>query len=259
MTDARRAWIMRQARFLSASWPKGADLQDRRERLQRFAEDAMAVADANPLDSWRCECNQVNLVPSNRCGRCGTIKTAAPSTREDGLSMYQALGRMCIERILSADANCDPPLDVLLRLEAIIRERDALKAEPSTRGKGCSYCGGAGFYAVCGKNNEAIRKQCEHCTLVEQGGVREMYATLENAPVGKAGETNGDLVARYYHWYEHDRQYALDAHAPTAPLEEALELILPLAKGYAAAHPVGRNQAYVDQACAALDAAKGKA
>ena len=24
-----------------------------------------------------CACNQVNLVPSNRCGRCGTIRPAA--------------------------------------------------------------------------------------------------------------------------------------------------------------------------------------
>ena len=33
-----------------------------------------------------------------------------------------------------------------------------------------------------------------------------------------------------------------------AKLEDALLLILPLAKGYAAEHPVGSNQVYVDQA-----------
>lgn len=35
-------------------------------------------------------------------------------------------------------------------------------------------------------------------------------------------------------------------------LREALTLILPLAKGYAAEHPVGSNQAYVNAACDVL-------
>ena len=39
-----------------------------------------------------------------------------------------------------------------------------------------------------------------------------------------------------------------------AGVREALELILPLAIGYAAEHPVGSNQAYVEQARAALAA-----
>lgn len=44
------------------------------------------------------------------------------------------------------------------------------------------------------------------------------------------------------------------ASASTAGVREALELILPLAIGYVAEHPVGSNQAYVEQARAALAA-----
>ena len=45
-----------------------------------------------------------------------------------GEHMYHALGRACIARILRADVLCEPPLDVLLRLECIISERDHLRS-----------------------------------------------------------------------------------------------------------------------------------
>lgn len=54
---------------------------------------------------------------------------------------------------------------------------------------------------------------------------------------------------------ELDNEPQADAQGvSTAGLREALELILPLAIGYAAEHPVGSNQAYVEQARAALAA-----
>lgn len=41
-------------------------------------------------------------------------------------------------------------------------------------------------------------------------------------------------------------------HAQAEALREALELIIPLAKGYAHAHPVGSNERYVQQAVEVL-------
>ena len=38
-----------------------------------------------------------------------------------------------------------------------------------------------------------------------------MRNALENAPTGKVGETHGDLLARYYAWYEVERKAALAA------------------------------------------------
>jgi len=46
------------------------------------------------------------------------------------------------------------------------------------------------------------------------------------------------------------------ARTTIAEAREALELIVPLAKGYAAEHPVGSNQQYVEIAQAALAAMK---
>ena len=53
-----------------------------------------------------------------------------------GEHMYHALGRACIERILRADVLCEPPLDVLLRLECIISERDHLRSLLNESGPG---------------------------------------------------------------------------------------------------------------------------
>jgi len=39
-------------------------------------------------------------------------------------------------------------------------------------------------------------------------------------------------------------------------LVKALEVILPMASGYARAHPVGNNQAFIDQASTALKYSK---
>ena len=47
--------------------------------------------------------------------------------------------------------------------------------------------------------------------------------------------------------------------AVNAELLEALRLILPMAKGYAALHPVGSNAAYCEQASAAIAKAGGAA
>ena len=44
-----------------------------------------------------------------------------------------------------------------------------------------------------------------------------------------------------------------DLQAENERYRELLQLVLPLAKGYAAEHPVGSNQEYVEQASLALE------
>lgn len=73
------------------------------------------------------------LVGAIECPGVGEAPAvAAPSSnndkgREAGEALFNALGQACVARILRADANCEPPSDVLLRLEAIILERDELR------------------------------------------------------------------------------------------------------------------------------------
>lgn len=46
----------------------------------------------------------------------------------NGGGLFAQLSKALVRRIMEADANCDPPTDVALRLESIIRERDYLRA-----------------------------------------------------------------------------------------------------------------------------------
>ena len=62
------------------------------------------------------------------------------------------------------------------------------------------------------------------------------------------------IMERYMDEVRRQAQADATPLAPQGGVREALELILPLAKGYAAEHPVGSNQAYVEQAQAALTA-----
>jgi len=47
----------------------------------------------------------------------------------DGNTLYNALCKQLISRIIEAESNCDPPSDIDLRLASIINERDYLKQE----------------------------------------------------------------------------------------------------------------------------------
>ena len=51
-------------------------------------------------------------------------------------ALYDALTHGLIARILAADATCDPPHDVDLRLASIIMERDELRAAALRAGSG---------------------------------------------------------------------------------------------------------------------------
>jgi len=47
-----------------------------------------------------------------------------------------------------------------------------------------------------------------------------MRKVLQNAPTGKKGETHGDVIARYYAWYEGQRANTLAKHPASALREE---------------------------------------
>ena len=69
---------------------------------------------------------------------------------EAGQAMYESLCRGLITRIMEADAKCDPPTDIDLRLASIIIERDALRLrvvslEAASKQDGSWWCCAADY------------------------------------------------------------------------------------------------------------------
>lgn len=60
------------------------------------------------------------------CNECGCNWNQGRRV-EPAPSLYDVLCKSIIARIMEADANCEPPTDIMLRLESIIRERDRLR------------------------------------------------------------------------------------------------------------------------------------
>lgn len=132
------------------------------------------------------ECSDHPHIPCDTgFSRLGNTRASVSSGATDGEKMYMALARSVIRRIFEADANCDPPLDVLLRLESIIRERDALKAERTVSSGGEAEALAAAYHRGVDAAKQAIRDECDH----RDGEGNYYRATCINAIARKCGLT----------------------------------------------------------------------
>ena len=92
---------------------------------------------------------------------------------------------------------------------------------------------------------EAIDLADDLLGLIHDGQAWQL-PSLEEAKRDFAQMLSREMAREYERTFRLDCQL-IQAKAEVERLREALPLILPLAKGYAAAHPVGSNQKYVEE------------
>ena len=111
------------------SWHReGVEMSDQQPaKVMRYWATALFKADTDGGSPVELYCRVVAEADYTALEQAHAEVTAKLPTEAEKL--YFALGRSCIERILQADVTCEPQGDVLLCLEAIIRERDALRAD----------------------------------------------------------------------------------------------------------------------------------
>ena len=84
-----------------------------------------------PLEEWVIHCawagHNACFCHHTVCQDCARAYAEREVAKERN-PLYNALCRTLIHRILEANTQCDPPDDIMLRLESIIQERDTFLA-----------------------------------------------------------------------------------------------------------------------------------
>lgn len=161
-----------------------------------------------------------------------------------------------------AVAGGDPFFEAGVVASILLPVLRSLHERAETRGKGVKYLGDT-LSATRAERN-ALRAECERLALKLDAAIREQQElekdkhTLECVLASERGECERLRAMVALGCDDDHRERILRAEADLAALRDHLIWVLPMAKGYVAAHPVGNNRAIVSAAETAARAPEDK-